>query len=244
MLIVALIILQLLIFTALIFIFRKVINQNVVVATQHLDELGRDYNDKQKKIDMQLEEAKVKAQEIVALAQQEAEKQKAEIIQSTQKEKDRLLTDARSRAEEIIQQAEKSRYQLLVDLDNRIEKESVQRAIGFIGQVLPESFRRQVHDRWTEDLLKESLGQLKQAHLPPDAHQVKIISAFPLDEEQRQSLFKKIKSELGKDIEFKEEVDSKIVAGFIVCVGSLMIDGSLKNKIEEQAKNAQNASHE
>ena len=239
MLTVALIILQLAIFGALIFFFRKIMNQNVVAATQHLDELRHDYEKKQQLIETQMEEAKVKAQEIVTQTKQEVEKQKEAIFQKAEQEREKMVQEARARAEEIIQEAEKSRYLLLAELKQRIEKESIHKACELIGQVLPERFRKEVHIHWSEELQRNSLSQLEKVRIPQDVEEVKITSAFPLDEAMRQGLLKNIKNKLGEDIRVKEEVDPKIVAGFIISLGSLLIDGSLKNKIEEQAKHVE-----
>ncbi|KPK96469.1 MAG: hypothetical protein AMJ95_14125 [Omnitrophica WOR_2 bacterium SM23_72] len=241
MLTVALIILQLAIFGALIFFFRKIMNQNVTMATQHLDELRHDYEKKQKLIDAQMEEAKVKAQEIVTQTKQEVEKQKEAILQKAEQERDKMVQEARARADEIIQEAEKSRYLLLAELKQRIEKESIHKACELMGQVLPEPFKKEVHVHWIEELQRLSLSQLEKVRVPQDVEEVKITSAFPLDKALRQSLLKNIKNKLGKDIKVKEEVDPKIVAGFIISLGSLLIDGSLKNKIEEQAKHVEHA---
>jgi F0F1-type ATP synthase delta subunit len=235
MLIVALIILLLLVFFAMIYVFRRIINQNVTVATHHLDELNHDFEEKQKKIDVLLQEAKAQAQQITQKAGEEGEKQKTETIQAAEKERDKVIQEARTHAEEMVQQAEKSRYQLLADLDERIEKASVRKACELIGLVLPETFRKEVHAHWAQDLLKGGLSQLEQVRLPQELKEVKITSAFPLEEEERQALVKKIKAKVG-NIPFKEEVDPAIVAGFVISLGSLMIDGSLKGKIEEQAK--------
>ncbi len=46
MLIVSLIVLQVLIFGGLILVLRKILTQNVVLATKHLDELNQDYTKK------------------------------------------------------------------------------------------------------------------------------------------------------------------------------------------------------
>ncbi len=236
MLTIALIILQLGIFGSLVFFFRKIMNQNVIMATQHLDELRHDYEKKQQLVDAQMQEAKVKAQEIVTQTRQEVEKQKVEIVQKAEQERDKMVQEARGRAEEIIQEAEKSRYLLLEELQQRIEKASIHRACELIGQVLPEPFKKDVHIHWSEELLRISLSQLEKVRVPQGLEEVKIISAFPLDETLRQGLLKNIRNKIGKDIRINEEVDPKIVAGFIISLGSLLIDGSLKNKIEEQAK--------
>ena len=138
MLTVALIILQLVIFGVLIFFFRKIMNQNVVAATQHLDELRQDYERKQAEIDKQMEEARVKAQEIVTQTREEVTKQKEEIIQKAKQDQERTIQEARTQAEEIIKEAEKSRYLLLAELQKRIDKESIHRASELIAEVLPD----------------------------------------------------------------------------------------------------------
>jgi len=51
-------------------------------------------------------------------------------------------------------------------------------------------------------------------------------------------LSKKLKSLLSTDIPIKEEVDPRIVAGMVIHIGSLVLDGSLKNKIQEKARDA------
>ena len=45
---------------------------------------------------------------------------------------------------------------------------------------------------------------------------------------------KNFKSKLKK---FNEEVDSSLVAGFIITMGSIVIDASLKNKIQKAMRN-------
>ena len=56
-----------------------------------------------------------------------------------------------------------------------------------------------------------------------------------LKHKARKHLSKRLKQLLGREVKLKEEVDSKVVVGLIVTVGSLVLDGSLKNKIRQQA---------
>jgi F-type H+-transporting ATPase subunit delta len=93
-----------------------------------------------------------------------------------------------------------------------------------------------VHAHWVEELIEEGFNQLEHLRMPEDLREVKITSAFPLTEGQRKSLVKKLKEVLVKDITLKEEVEPKIVSGFIITIGSLVLDGSLKNKIQERAR--------
>jgi len=66
--------------------------------------------------------------------------------------------------------------------------------------------------------------------------QVRIVAAFPLTQEQREVLFKKLADIVGPEVKLKEAVDKKLVAGLSIEMGELVLDGSLKNKIQEGPK--------
>ena len=238
MLIASLILFQILIFTGLIFIFRRILNKNVVSATRHLEELNQDYSKKEKEIDRQLEEARKKSEEMLAKAGEEAERQKNHIIKEVEIERDKILNQSRIKSEEIIQQADKSRQLLVSELDERIAKEAVDKACELIQDTLPEEFKHDIHSRWTEELIEDSFSRLERLRIPEEIQEAKITSAFSLNERQRKDFSKKINKMLKHDVTLKEEIDPKLVAGIIVTIGSLVLDGSLRNKIKEQAKSA------
>ncbi|MDD5466082.1 MAG: F0F1 ATP synthase subunit delta [Candidatus Omnitrophica bacterium] len=236
MLIVSLILFQLLIFGGLIFLLRRVLTKNVTDATKHLEELSHDYSQKEQKLNQQLEEAKEKSQNIIRDAQQEAERLRTQNIKDLESQRDLILNQARSQSDTIIQQADKSRQALISELETRIEKEAINKACELMQVTLPEKFRQEVHLYWVKELLEDGFSQLKHLQFPSDISEVKITSAFSLTDEQRKSLSRKINDVLGYDAQLKEETESRVVAGLIISIGSLVLDGSLKNKIEEQAK--------
>jgi len=236
MLIASLVTLQLIIFGVLIFVFRRIMTQNVVVATKHLDELSQDYAAKEQEVNRQMEEANTKAQEIISSAQTEAEKIKTETLKQADEERERLIREARTQAAEMIEQAEKSRNQLISEIEERIAREAINRAGDLIYDTIPEEFRRLVHGQWVEDLIENSFRQSERLRLPEKLAEVKVVSAFALSEEQRKKLSRQLKEAFGSEISVKEEVDPKIVAGLLINIGSLVLDGSLKNKIREKAR--------
>ncbi|MDD5466041.1 MAG: F0F1 ATP synthase subunit delta [Candidatus Omnitrophica bacterium] len=236
MLIVSLILFQLLIFGGLIFLLRRVLTKNVTDATKHLEELSHDYSQKEQKLNQQLEEAKEKSQNIIREAQAEAERLRAQNIKDAENQRDLILNQARSQSDTIIRQADKSRNALISELEARIEKEAINKACDLMQVTLPEKFRQEVHLYWVKELLEDGFSQLRHLQFPSDISEVKITCAFPLTDEQRKNLSKKINDVLGYDAQLKEETEPKVVAGLIISIGSLVLDGSLKNKIEEQAK--------
>jgi len=236
MLIVSLVLLQIIIFGGLIFILRRVLNQNVILATKHLDELNQDYSKKEKDIQKRLEDLKQKTNEILSKAQSEAQQLKETTIKQAETERDDILNKARAKGEEMMKQADRSRQLLISEIDERIAKEAVNKACELTQYVLPDEFKQIVHTHWLNELIKNGFDQLERLSVAEDVHDINIKSAFDLNEEQRRLLSNKIKEVLSRDITLKETVDSNMVAGVIITIGSLVLDGSFKNKIQEQAK--------
>lgn len=236
MILISVLLLQVAIFAGLIFVLKKIFSRNIASATKHIDEMSQDYFRKEEEATKRLEEAKLKADEMVQRAQQEVEKSTGKTLADAVAERDRILAEARAKAEDVIRQADRSREQLLGELDERIARGSIDRACALMDEALPEEFKRGVHAQWVGELIEGAFGQLKGVRVP-DAHtEAVVVSAFPLDAAQRAALAKKLHDVLGPAVGMKEKVDPKIVAGIVISVGSLVLDGSLKNRIEEQMK--------
>lgn len=236
MVIVSLILFQVFIFVGLIFMFRRIMTKNVISATRHIEELNQDYAKKEQEINRQLEEAKLKSQEIICKAQEEAERLKTQTIKEVESERDKIVGQARTQSTEIIQQADKSRQSLLLEIEERIDKEAINKACQLIQDTLPEQFKENVHLHWVEELIENGFSSLERLRIPQDLQEVKVICAFPLNAEQRKNLLKKLKDVFVREVTLKEEVDPKVVAGLIISIGGLVLDGSLRNKIKERTR--------
>ena len=236
MLIASLIILQLIIFGGLIFMLKRILTNNIVSATQHIDSLNQDYTKKIDDLTKREEETQNKAQEILNKSQEEADKLKAQIIKDTEAERDRIIKHARAQGEEMIQQADKSRQSLISEMQERIAKEAVNKACDLIQVVLPEEVKKSAHAQWVEDVAKGGFTKLERLRIPEDIHEINVTTAFPLADGQRKVLLHALKDILNRDVALKEDVDPKLVAGLVVSIGSLIMDGSLRNRIKEQAE--------
>jgi F-type H+-transporting ATPase subunit delta len=58
-----------------------------------------------------------------------------------------------------------------------------------------------------------------------------VTAAKPLDEQQRQALAEAIRRSVGGKVAVDVKVDSALIGGLIVRIGSRMIDSSLKTKL-------------
>lgn len=235
-LIISLIAILVIMFLVMIFVFRKIMIQDVSKATSHLDELTRQYQEKEKKINQEIAEAEAKKEEILKEAQLEAEKMKLDLIQEGQKQKEKLLDSAHQQAEEIVRQAERSRDLLLSEIEERIKKNAISKACELINEVLPLEFKEMVHSRWVEDLIASGFEGLNAIKVPKEVQEAKILTAFSLAADQKKSIAQKLSQILGRQLVLKEELDQSLIAGLQVELGSLVLDGSLKSKILKKAR--------
>ncbi len=62
--------------------------------------------------------------------------------------------------------------------------------------------------------------------------QAEVITAVPLDDEDRLRLGERLGAVVGKKVVVKPEVDSSLIGGFIARIGGKLLDGSTRSKLE------------
>ena len=62
--------------------------------------------------------------------------------------------------------------------------------------------------------------------------QAEVITAVPLDDEDRLRLGERLGAVVGKKLVVKPEVDSSLIGGFIARIGGKLLDGSTRSKLE------------
>ncbi len=62
--------------------------------------------------------------------------------------------------------------------------------------------------------------------------QAEVITAVPLDDEDKLRLGERLGAVVGKKVVVKPEVDSSLIGGFIARIGGKLLDGSTRSKLE------------
>ncbi len=236
-----LILLQLVVFAVLVLFLRVILTRNVSSATAHLNELNEECSQKLEEAKKKLENAGKHYDETVLKAKIDAEKAKALILKEAQEAKDAVLNDARRESQDILEKANKTREALFKEFDEKLQKKSMEVACEVVKEILPELITKELHEKWVEELSKHGLDDLNRLYLPDNLKEAEVTSAYKLEPEQKMALQKKILDKLARELRFHEEVDSGLIAGIRVKLGSVVIDGSMKFKIEEMARHAKHA---
>jgi len=62
--------------------------------------------------------------------------------------------------------------------------------------------------------------------------QAEVITATPLDDEERLKLEERLGDVVGKKVVIKPEVDSSLIGGIVARIGGKLLDGSTRNRLE------------
>lgn len=227
------------VFAGLVMVLRQLMAKHATTATAHLQGLSQDYVRKQEELKKRLEEADRHYQEQLVKAQEEAYRLKAEALKEGEAVKQQAVDQARQEAERIIQQANQARDTLRREMIESMEARAVERACELLQRALPEPLREAAHVRWVEALMDDGLIEVKQLERREDIREARVCSAFALMPAQRTRLLERLRAALGSSVTLQETVDPRLIAGLVVTVGHLVLDGSLASKLLEAARHAQ-----
>jgi len=230
---VQIILIQALIFGALIYALRTVLTKNISHATTHLDELNADFIRREEEIRRKQEEADRYHKEVMDKALADADRARQEMGLKAQEEKDKMLADARAQSEAIVAKAEQTKGVITAELQRSVEAKMSERLAGCFVAALPAHARAALHNLWVEDLLSGALGDFSTMRLPEDAAEVRLVSAYPLTQDQKAALEKKLKDTFHRKLTLREEADPSLVGGVLLEIGSLVLDGSVRNRIQQ-----------
>lgn len=228
--------LQLVIFVALVVILRRILGRNLIEGAARLQGLSAEYAQRQDDLKQQLVQSEKQYADELGRAKSQAEQLLAASRQDADTAKTRILDEARQEGERIVQQAIESREALRKEIEQRMEARAVDHACALIRQVLPQPLRQAIHALWLDELMQHGLNRLEQVRAEADLRQAGVATAFPLSAEQRARLRQQLRAKLGRDIEVAERTDDGLVAGLTISLGSLVLDGSLSSRLQQAAR--------
>lgn len=227
-----LIILQILFFGGLLFFLKYVLTRNISKATGRLHELSKDYAVKEEEANQLLQNAQRESKSLLAKETQAAAEAKKKLIKEAQEQVDQILREAGRKGAEIAEKAQRNADFLNNELERKIDERAKEKVNALIQSVIPKDFLEDIHQRWVNESGKGALS-FKHLKLPEKTNKAKVVSAFLLTDQQQGDLKKKLKKRIGVDVALKVEVDPSLIAGFVITIGSVVVDASLKYKIQK-----------
>jgi len=170
---------------------------------------------------------KAEAEEDLLRKREEQEKEIAAL-------RDQAVVDARKEGEAILDQARRGEAKLREQIGRDMERKSVEHGIEVFKLVFSDRVNHQVNREFIGELL-DALAEIDGASITVDASEASFTSSHAMDDDQKVRLKELLADKFGVEVEVHETVDAELMAGLTFKLGSLEIDGSLRNRLEDAA---------
>lgn len=227
-----LVIAQIVTFIAIVFVLKRLLYSESAKETLRLRKLKEETALKQRELQQKIEAAQAAYKERMSEAE---EKARALIIKSEEETdalRKKVLEKAKEDAENVVKSAfnakEKMREEIFVDIWKKVPA----LASRIFKEVLSPAVQEMAHKEQIRDVI-EKLKKIDKAAFKSRVEKGEIVSAYPLSKSEKLEMDSLIRLGLGYEVPTYETEDRKLVAGVIIKLGTIMIDGSLDNRLKQ-----------
>jgi F0F1-type ATP synthase delta subunit len=146
--------------------------------------------------------------------------------------KEQVVEDARREANELLDKARKNERRLREQVALEMEEKAVDFGGRVFKLVFSERMTAQMNRHFVDELI-DALEQTDATGITVDAGSAEFVASHPLDAAQRQRLQELLARKFGVTMAIHEVVREELLAGLVMKLGSLEIDGSLLSRYQE-----------
>jgi hypothetical protein len=223
---------QVVVFVAMVVGIRQLLWRDTAKATQTLKEaegeLGRKEEAVRKRIDENEAEFRRKsaeAQEMLARTRETMEKDIA-------KSRDAMLVEAKKERDRILDDAQRNTEKVRQELLREAEMRTLEYAGKVYEMVFSEDLGKQLDHAFLEELLT-ALDEMDASSITVNATAIEVECSHSLDGVHKKRIQDVVAKKFDSSLEVNETINTELIAGVKIRLGSLEIDGSLRNRFRE-----------
>jgi F0F1-type ATP synthase delta subunit len=234
MLIVGFIIAQIVILAAIIIFLRRMIFSDTNSAINRLTRLDNVNREREKLLQQKLEQAERHIEEQKLKMQQHEQKVKHEAQRAANQLYEDIIKRAKDEGEEIVKKAHAAKEKMRVEAKIQAESQVIDICREVLNDVLNEVVQAELND----GLIREFIEELEKANFTKvnsDVDSVELVSGRGIPAKYQDQISNVLTGKLSRKIRVSATEDSKLIGGIMMKVGSMVVDGSLAERIKESA---------
>jgi len=227
-----LIIIQVITFIAIILVLRKLLYAETIQETRRLRALREENAKREKELQEKISNAQTAYQEKIAKADEEVKKTRENAEKEIEDMRKNIQAKAREEADRIVNAAVNTKDKMRDEIANEMQNKSPMLAAEIFKTYLSSDVRQMAHKELVQAVINE-LKKSDKAQFNVKAKKGELLSAFPLVKQEKNQLLSTVFKRLGRKIEIEEKQDKNLVAGVKIKLDTLVIDGSLENRLRQ-----------
>ncbi len=234
MLLIQFVILQVIVFSVVIYFLRKLLTGETQNAINRLGSVYQDLLAKQKELAQKIEVAEKEYQDKKAEAESIAEKLKNQAVEEARVKGDEVMKKAKGEADETVAKAQASAEQFYHEIEIKLSEKTV----DFTGTLFEKALSGPAAAAVHKELVREFIQRGRDFDLTgvgPHINTVTLKSALPLTDTEQDQLKALVRAKVNRDLKYEVAVDKTLIAGMLLQFGTLLLDGSLSSSVKDAA---------
>ena len=221
--------------TLIILVIKRLLLNDTMKAVARIRDVESEVRKREEAIRRQIAEHEQEFASKKAEAEEALEEQRRKTEKEVAKMRDQVIAEARTEADKLIDQAKSNEEQFRKQIAQNMEEKAIEYGGQIFSLVFSERIGEELNKAFIQELL-DALQEMDTTGIVIDATDADFTCSHPMIPEQRKRLEELLKDKFGSEIPVQESVKPDILAGLIMKLGSLEIDGSLLNRYREAAE--------
>lgn len=227
-----LIIMQTVTFVVLVLVLRKIMYSASAEEVKRLKQLEEENSRKRQELIRKIEEMEKEHKARINIAEDEARRLKEQAKSEAEAIKEEAILKAKQESERIISQAMSRKDEIKEEVESEIEERCVELSYRLLLNILSSESQKLFQEGFVEEVLKD-IEKIEESKLSTAAETGELISPYKMDKDKKDKISGVLSKKAGKKISLNEKIDKELVAGIIIKLGSLVIDGSLRGRLRD-----------
>lgn len=223
-----------LVLVVIVIVIKRLLLSDTMTAVSRIKQVEAEVRKKEEGIRQEIEEHEKEFARKKAEAEEEIERHREAAEKELAKTRDQVIADAKKEGDAILERAKKGEEKLRQEIARDMEEKAVDYGGEVFKLVFSDKIGEELNKQFTSELL-DALEEVDAASITVDSDEVEFKSSHPMDPEQKKRLEKMLADKFGVDIKIEEKIEEDLLAGLVFKLGSLEIDGSLRNRYQEAA---------
>ena len=227
-----LIVFQVVVFALLVLGIKQLLLQNTLKAAAKLRETEADLSRKEEIVRKRIEESEAEFRRKSAESQEALARAREGMEKDVAKSRDAMLEEARKERDKILDEATRSKEKLRMELVREAQVQTLEYAEKVYEMVFSEEVGKTLDRAFLDELLA-ALEEMDVSSITISAPAIEVTSSHAMDISHIQRLKDIVKRKFEVDLNVQETTAPELIAGIRIKLGSLEIDGSLRNRFNE-----------
>jgi hypothetical protein len=227
-----LILAQAVVFAVMVVGIRQLLLSDTLKATNKLREAEGELGKKEESVRKRIEENEAEFRRKNAEAQETLTRTREAMEKDLAKSRETMIEEAKKERDRIIDEAVRNKDKVRQELAREAETRTLDYAGKIYEMVFSADLGRKLDYAFLEELLT-ALDEMDASSITVDAPAVEVECSHPLDEAHKKRIQDIISAKFDVSLGVHETPNADLIAGVKIKLGSLEIDGSLRNRFRE-----------